>query len=253
MYQAFELSEQDKKFLQSSVAHFTAIATAVPEIIIGVKNLNSEHLYCSPHYLNLLDLKLEDVCGEIVIQPYKTSISNNLIIAEDKLVILERGPRSYLLITSLRDGVTPRMVVKLPIINPATDNVVGIVYFFHNFPASPLGQQMRILCNKLNQGDISNETLIKLSKREKQVIFFFLANLSSQEIADHLCQIEQKKISKSTIDSIFNEQLYSKFEVGSRSALYSKLINLGFNRMIPLEVLNEAKTLFSPLKDHFFY
>jgi hypothetical protein len=66
--------------------------------------------------------------------------------------------------------------------------------------------------------------------------------LTSQEIADIIFKIEGKKISKSTIDSLFNDQLYIKFNVGSRTALYKKLEQLGYDKLIPSDVLSSTST-----------
>lgn len=60
-----------------------------------------------------------------------------------------------------------------------------------------------------------------------------MASLGSQEIADHLTRINHKTITKSTIDSIFNQQLYQKFKVFNRIQLHDKLLESGYNNFIP--------------------
>ncbi len=79
--------------------------------------------------------------------------------------------------------------------------------------------------------------IIKLSKREKQVVFLFLSNFNSQEIANILSQIDNKSISKNTIDSVFADQLFIKFNVVNRTALRNELLKYDFNRLIPKELL----------------
>lgn len=92
--------------------------------------------------------------------------------------------------------------------------------------------------NAKKSNTLKSGELPKLSRREKQVIFFFMANLSSQEITEMLYKIEGKHIAKSTIDSLFNDQLYVKFDVYSRAALYKKLQMLGYGQLIPKELLS---------------
>lgn len=88
----------------------------------------------------------------------------------------------------------------------------------------------------------------KLSKREKQVIFFFMANLSSLEIAEMIYKIEGKKVAKSTIDSLFNDQLYAKFDVYSRPALYQKLQAMGYDQLTPKEVLSPTSRMLDAMR-----
>ena len=49
--------------------------------------------------------------------------------------------------------------------------------------------------------------------------------------------MEGKKLRKGTIDCVFTDQLFPKFEVYNRQALYAKLVQLGYNRLIPNEML----------------
>jgi hypothetical protein len=67
--------------------------------------------------------------------------------------------------------------------------------------------------------------------------------MSSQAIAEMLFQLEGKRVSKSTIDSIFNDQLYAKFDVYSRTALYNKLQELGYETKIPKDLLKNTSSL----------
>ena len=81
---------------------------------------------------------------------------------------------------------------------------------------------------------------LKLTQREKEVIFFFMANCSSYEIAINIGKIYNKSISKSTIDSIFSNQLYLKFNVISRIQLQEELAKLGYATILPKSVINKS-------------
>lgn len=75
-----------------------------------------------------------------------------------------------------------------------------------------------------------------------------MANLSSQEIADMIYEIEGKKIAKSTVDSLFNDQLYTKFDVYSRLALYKRLQALGYDQLTPKELLSTTSKLLDVMR-----
>ncbi len=63
-----------------------------------------------------------------------------------------------------------------------------------------------------------------------------------------LYQIGGKSITKSTVDSIFNDQLYAKFDVYSRIALYKKLQSLGYDQLIPKELLSTKSIMLDIMK-----
>ena len=90
--------------------------------------------------------------------------------------------------------------------------------------------------------NIDSESLqnFKLTQREKEVIFFFMANCSSYEIATSIGKIYNKNISKSTIDSIFSNQLYLKFNAVSRIQLQEKLAKLGYATIVPKSVIHKS-------------
>ena len=58
--------------------------------------------------------------------------------------------------------------------------------------------------------------------------------------------MDHRKISKSTIDGIFTEQLFVKFDVVNRVSLRKKLSSLGFSQTIPTEML---EGIVIPLQD----
>lgn len=126
-----------------------------------------------------------------------------------------------------------------PIINPASDNVVGILGLIHNLEIFNLSS---ILAQYYKASELAVPSMGKLllTEREKQTIFFFLLNLDSKSIAEILSRIENKQISKNSLDQMFNKQLFPKFVVYNRKALYDKLITLGYNRLMPKNILNDG-------------
>ena len=72
------------------------------------------------------------------------------------------------------------------------------------------------------------------------MIFLFLLNLDSKSIAEiinRIDRIENKTISRNTIDQIFTTQLMPNFAAYGRKALHIKLVQLIYYRFIPRNIL----------------
>ena len=114
---------------------------------------------------------------------------------------------------------------------------IGILCQAFDFATLNPTQQILNTYQSLNLERRQNQELPHLSKREKQIVFLFLANLNSTEMVEVIYQMEGKKLRKGTIDCVFTDQLFPKFQVYNRQALYAKLVQLGYNRLIPNEML----------------
>lgn len=229
----------DQEFLKQFISAIDVIAEALPKQMIGIKDINSVNIYCSRYFLEeVLVIDASKIIGKLNIEGDSTRFSPiDQIIIEDQGIMMRRKSQAYLKLNNFNDGIKPRIFIKSPIINPATNNVVGLIYQGMDWSLINFNQQL-IKAHQLfkpHNKEILN--LPKLTKREKQIVFFFLAKLGSQEIADILYTIENKHISKSTIDSIFIDRLYIKFEVTNRQALYDKLLQLGYDNLIPQDLL----------------
>ncbi|EKD28177.1 MAG: hypothetical protein ACD_79C00401G0001, partial [uncultured bacterium] len=237
----------ENDFLEKIVSAVKMLSECCPKQMLGIKDLESKHVYCSQYLLELMGATMDECVGKKVWLPLYGNDSNfeKIIEEEDREIIASRIPRTYLKINNFSIGLTPYFCRKSPIINPENKKVVGIL---------TQGYEVGLMAFKKHflKTDLSNQHIekseIHLSKRERQVIYFFMAHLSSQEIADVLHQIENKKVTKSTIDSLFNDQLYPKFDAYSRPDLYKKLQTLGFENKIPEELL-KSTSLFLPGMD----
>ena len=229
----------DEEFLDAFISSIFFLTQAIPHQMIVIKNLQSEHIFCSEYFADLTGVKSNELIGKKVWLPlYKGSDESEIetiLRREDQTIINNRTAETFLKINRFSNGLLPYLSIKSPIINPYTDHVVGIL--FQGFEMGNFNFSHYL--KNLNLPEVKvNNTLPELSKREKQVIFFFLSNLSSQEIAEAIYLHEGKKITKSTIDSVFNDQLYVKFNVHSRPTLYEKLKALGYETKVPKELLN---------------
>lgn len=229
----------DNEFLKHFINAIDIIAKALPKQMIGIKDINSINIYCSPYFLNeVLAIDPNKIIGRLTIEGDSTRFSPiEQLINEDQGIMARRKPQAFLKFNNFKDGIKPRIFIKSPIINPTTNNVVGVIYQGMDWSLINFNQQLIKAHQLFKPYNKDNLDLPKLTKREKQIVFFFLAKLSSQEIADILYTIENKHISKSTIDSIFIDRLYIKFGVNGRQALYDKLLQLGYDNLIPQDLL----------------
>ncbi len=239
----------DSEFLTQAMAAARFFATASAQQMIAIKACDSTHLYCSPYLLELMGVSEMDILGKTIWPPlydYDPDFEQ-IIIAEDQAIIQSQKPKMLLKINRFTTGLTPYVCSKTPLVNPDTQNTVSILFQGFEMSLLALNQQLVKASAKLNQPQIKSAEHPNLSRRERQVIFFFMTHLGSQEISDILHQMECKPIAKSTIDSLFKDQLYPKFQVYSRSALYQKLEAMGYQTLIPTELLKHASFFLSTM------
>lgn len=209
------------------------IAEFAQNIAVGIKNLNSEHIYLSEYCRYLFKIE-KDVSGLVSIWPNYSLLSS---IEDDKQVFATKTAKTFIVFCSNEQFLVPFLFTKTPLIDPLNQEVFGLVYYGIEYPYFDIHEQ--ITANFSNEF-IEDSIKIELSRREKEVIFFFMANCSSLEIAENIGKIYNKSITKSTIDSIFSNQLYLKFKVSSRIRLHEKLAKLGYGSIIPKTMLSNS-------------
>ncbi len=239
----------DKEFLEKVVASVDFLSKAMPKQMLSIKDIHSKHIFCSDFSAELIGIKPSQIIGQKIWLPlYDNDASfEDILVAEDQMIIQSREAKVVLKINLIHSELIPYTCIKAPLINPETNNVVGL--FFQGFEmVETLFQKYAAKTLASEKNPLKLSKLPHLSKREKQVIFFFMANLSSQEITEMIYKIEGKKIAKSTIDSLFNDQLYAKFNVYSRPELYKKLQALGYDQLTPKELLTPSSTMLGVMR-----
>lgn len=219
--------------LDNFINNVAELADMLPTQIIGIKNLESHYVYCSPNFTDFLGYSVKDVVGK-----HNMFIDNEdtARVYEDQQIIKTRKALPFIHIDSIKGKLTPLTFIKSPIIDN-NNQVIGILCQVFEFTTLDPAQQILNMYKNLHLNKQSNQQLPKLSKREKQIIFLFLANLNSTEMVEIIHKMENKKLSKGTIDCVFTDQLFPKFEVYNRQALYAKLFQLGYNKLIPIEMI----------------
>lgn len=238
----------DQTYLQSIIDATETLCEALPQAMFTIKHLDSTHVFCSSYWAKQMQMPLADIIGNIFCNhayDFNTDIEQQ-ILAEDQFVITGKQTVVTLKVTQTKYGLNPYYFLKSPIINPSTDTIVGILCQGFHLSAHTYQD---LMINKAI-GNTDKQEIPNLTKREKEVIFLFLSHLNSQQIANTLSQLENKKVTKSTVDSVFNDKLYLKFNTYNRQALFEKLITLGFSTLIPQELLAIKSMIISPIKTY---
>jgi hypothetical protein len=222
------LKQKDQMFLEQYVAYFKLISESTGDLLGGVLSLECKILYKSA-----FSKRIGASDNEVIEHLRKPEIMALQAKAIENRVLVK-----YLLMGQLESGKPSFLILSYaPIINPSTNNIVAL------YGSSKEVETFNIwfILSKYYTKGIAVvdefEYQIKLTAREKQVVFLFLLNLDSSTIAEIVSKIEGKKISKSAIDQIFTSQLIPKFAVFGRKALYDKLAELGYYRFVPNNIL----------------
>ena len=225
------LNEKDQIFLDQYILYFKLICESTNDSLGGIYGINHEILY-KPSFATLIGV--DD-------QEFITNSQKPEMVSLRKKALQERKLTKYLIMGKLLNDL-PRffLLSYAPIINPETKNIVGLYanpkylemfniwVLLSKYYNKEIIEPNRIICN------------IELTGRETQVIFFFLLNLDSNTIAGIISKIEHKSLSKGAIDQVFQTQLMPKFKVYGRKALKDKLIDLGYHRVIPKNILKDG-------------
>ncbi len=232
-----ELSNHD--YLHDMIKTTQRLVAGLVNPICGIKSLESDHLYISPYLVKLWNINLA-VSKKVSIWP---NYSLSSTYRDDQEIIKTRATKSFLTFSHVNNSILPLLFIKTPIVNPATNDVVGLMYHGYEYTHFDLYTHIYDLFTpKTLLGQNFHESNIKLTNRQKQVVFFFMAKLSSEQIAEQLSVINRKTITKSTVDSIFNLQLYLKFNVVSRVQLYNKLLQAGYSNFLPKALIYPSVT-----------
>lgn len=240
----------NNEFLDRLTASLDILDSALNSVCVVIKGLDSRTLYVTKTHNRVFNCD-SSIINNFALPEEAENYQHSQSLEEEQKVISSRKKQLSFNIHFYDGKVQPYISNKFPIINPDTDEVIGVLCSFHKIPFSSIHHQLlrafKIYKIATKSPDIE---AFKLTKREKEAIFLFLSGLNSLEIAHILSEIEQKSVTKSTIDSLFAKQLRIKFGVYSRQGLFEKLMELGFDRYIPKDLFINIKL---PIEDLISY
>lgn len=162
----------DQTFLEKIVSSVTFLSEAMPKQMLSIKNIKSEHVFCSDYLAVLMGIKPTQLIGKKVWLPLYDNDANfeEIIAAEDQTIIKSRESKVVLKINKFHAGLLPYTCIKTPLINPKTNHVVGLLFQGFEIGTELLKKHaMKAIVSEKNH--MKSFELPKLSKREKQVVF----------------------------------------------------------------------------------
>lgn len=176
-------SLSDEKFLSLFIDSFDIHYNSQ---IVGLKDLNNSFLIASEKYAQHMDIhrsELTKVCQRVKSNNISLDLDARDIIIHKKYeyVIKNKQSVKYIDIHN-KDGNTHAFVfTKSPLINPSTDNVVGVIHKLDKFFV-PYIQHLFVQNTEPISIDINE---ISLSDREKTILFFMSLGIANyKQIAD---------------------------------------------------------------------
>lgn len=229
--------------LQDFILRIEVLESFVPDLMFGIKNLDSNIEFFSKAHAKFLGINISDILGKKTYQKlYDDHEIDRVLVQEDRLVIKNKQTIHLLKIHKVCEKLKPHICIKYPVLNDVGD-VIGILFQTIEISMYNFGEYLVDAHKYEISANSGNLELPHLTKREQQVVYLFMNNFTSLEIADAIGQIEGKKISKSAIDNLFNDQLYKKFNVHNRPALLKILQKTGQNNLVPNSLLSSGSRL----------
>lgn len=226
---------------------------ANPNKIVGFKDVNSIHMFCSSAYARLVGLtRKEDITGlrdhELPCEIFQFGDEYR---KQDLEIIKKTRLHGYCCehFVEANNFATHKGYLKFTkygVINPETQHIVAIGYeadslFMFN-PAKQLLEDFNVKFSQKKKIKLIDNA--NLSEMEKLVIFWFLQhNQSDQDIAQIITTILKKDrpMSQRTVQTHINN-VRIKFGVQNRQELYDLLIELGYDKYIPESIFLKQTT-----------
>lgn len=236
------LNFDDDEYLEQSVK--SLYRSYSNNFICGTKNTQSIYLGVSQSFAELVGLHPRSIIGKTEMSfPCKVSEMSGQFYKQDRYVEKTRMKHRYLDIHHFITGVDAYIFRKIPIINPATNNVVGT-----HFVAGKLKSNNSIkLFNLLHQTHReirSNEYTekLKLTNREHEVLFCIAIGFTNRKsIAAFLSMVYKKNIGHETTVKDALNSLYQKlYPINSINLLRDYALANEYDQNIPKNILLEG-------------
>lgn len=201
--------------------------------MVFIKDNNHEVVYMSLGYRNAFPTETLDPSLREDPQAYEKELA--VAKTQDEKIKQTRQSKTYIYID---DYQHISHVYKRPIINPNTNNFVGILGIVQHFL---LPNILKLIC-KIN--DIKLDTPVleslkyELTERQSMVLFLYVNKYSNTEIAD-IMSIIGYKISKSRVNDHL-ENLKYIFQVKTKEELIEKAVLMNYHLLIPRQFLKSG-------------
>lgn len=243
---------EDQIYLEQYISAFKLLYGTNAYIGISyIKDKNFNYCAASQQFIQLLDVVGEE--GKLIgkddyqipaLQSYVSMV--NTIRKQDIQICVERKAQKFLYITPDKYAYIAQ---KYPIINPHTNNVIGVHGQLSKF-VSP--HPLKYLSTLADSADCvppltadENEQIAAINKhlteRKHMILYLSIQRYSYSEVAEILTELGYK-ISKERVNDHINALKYI-FSVTSKEELINKAIALNYNCYIPRKLFQVGSYL----------
>lgn len=220
--------ESDELFFKNTISSFYYSYSHME--IAFIKNTTSHYVAVSSQFAALRGLEPHELIGKLDFEiPDKISEFAQIFYQQDREVEASRKKRRFLDVHYYADGLGIYVFRKAPIINPSTNNALGIYCVASKFKGKSSMSVVQLLAKEpVNRQCNLDICMGALTRREQEVLFCVANGLTDRKlIARFLSAIHGKEIgADATIKNIL-KSLYNKIPCGST---ISSLANYGMIR-----------------------
>ena len=225
--------KSDQEFFEYYCACTDTVFSKGSQKMIFIKNSHFEIVYVSQQYA--ATFAAEEEAAKDVEQLASYQKINEDALAQDQQIANDRKARNFIYIDGYRHI---SQIHKRPIVNPDTDNVVGIIGYVSHFTLPNILKLIHKI-NGINYG-LANKiqkTPLKYELNEKQnmVLFLYLNKYTNVEISEILTTLGHKTSRSRVNDHL--ENLKFIFYVKTKEQLIEKAISLNYHLLVPRKFL----------------
>ncbi|MBX9597544.1 MAG: helix-turn-helix transcriptional regulator [Burkholderiales bacterium] len=242
--------QSDQEFFYNFVASSKTVFDYIGDNV-HIKDHEFKYKYASPSYLTFFnkiygfEKQAEDLLGQTlkeVIDRFglnKRNLYEDLTKQEEEIKSTRKSTR---LVQAVANYPQVCVVFKRPIINPASDNFVGIMTHFSTL-AMPNILKTLLKVNRKSSYIINNDSNYNhleynLTERQHIVLFLYLHRYSAAEIASILGTLDYKMSNSRINDHL--EALKFIFRVKTKDQLIEKALAMDYDLLIPRALLKEG-------------
>lgn len=228
----------DKKFLEEFVLAFYEIFA---NEMASIKNNQSQYIATTTGFANLIGVSVQDIISKTDAEiPSKFSKYAELFYEYDRAVERLKKSMSFLDINEYANSTCAYVFNKKPVINPHTNNVLGVLYYVQQYKVTNLLNMLRKMHNPKSK-TYHVGSPIKLGTKQSEVLFCILLGVKGDKvIANFINEIKGSGYTQQTVSNAIKE-LYKKFDTNDRYSLLQQAIAQNFHLQIPKSLVKYGR------------
>lgn len=224
----------DQEFLEHYCKSADTIFNHARGQMIYIKNQTFDIVYTSTPYQETLETHSTEADATHITTEEQEQLKKDEL-TQDDIILNTRVAKNYIYVDSYRHI---RHLHKRPIVNPDTQNAVGIMTYVNHF-ALPNILKLIYKVNNVNHGlanKIQKAPLkYELTEKQNMVLFLYVNKYSNVEISQILTTLGHKTSPSRVNDHL--ESLKFIFYVKTKEQLIEKAISLNYHLLVPRNFL----------------